>query len=173
MTSRSFSLAVIAATFVLVGCVAAFNWAVDPYWYFRTFDIVGFNHVRRDAEANERLVKPALVTRLRPQAVILGNSVAAIGLPPSNAGFTHNGAMTSYNLAVALGSSRDKEARMLIRLSDEHIVLDIVSTQRGVADYRDNLRAGLADTVKLAREKCEIVRVARDRSQGKLVRRVH
>jgi len=104
MTTRAFSLALIATALFLVGCVAAFNWVVDPYWYFRAFDIVGFNHVRRHAEANERLVKPALVSRLRPQAVILGNSVAEIGLPPSNAGFTQNGALTSYNLALPGGT---------------------------------------------------------------------
>jgi len=100
MTTKAFSLALIAVTLFFLGCVAAFNWIVDPYWYFRAVDIVGFNHVRRHAEANERLVKPAFVGRLRPQAVILGNSVAEIGLPPSNSGFTRNGALTAYNLAL-------------------------------------------------------------------------
>ena len=62
---------------------------------------------------------------------------------------------------------------MLIRLSDEHIILDIVPSQRGVADYCDNLRAGLTDALKLVLEKYEIVSVARNRSHGKLVRCIH
>jgi hypothetical protein len=133
MTTRSFSLALIAATFFFVGCVAAFNWAVDPYWYFRTFDIVGFNHVRLHAEANERLVKPALVTRLQPQTVILGNSVAAIGLPPSNPGFTQNGAMTSYNLALPGGTWNEIYclALYVMRNSDVRRLLIGVSGMHG------------------------------------------
>lgn len=100
MTTRGFSLACIAAILLLVGGVGLFNWIVDPYWYFRAVEIIGFNQVKPHAAGNERLVKPALVQRLAPEAIILGNSVAEIGLPPTHRGFTNHGTLSSYNLAM-------------------------------------------------------------------------
>ncbi|HQR21896.1 MAG TPA: hypothetical protein PLE54_13170 [Burkholderiaceae bacterium] len=100
MTTKAFSLACVAAILLLVGGVGLFNLVVDPYWYFRAVEIVGFNQIKQHASGNERLVKPALVNRLRPEAIILGNSVAEIGLPPTHRGFTNNGTLSSYNLAL-------------------------------------------------------------------------
>ena len=100
MSTKTFSLACTAAILLLVGAVALFNGIVDPYWYFRAVEIVGFNQVKPHAASNERLVKPALVSKLGPDAIILGNSVAEIGLPPTHRGFTNDGKLNSYNLAL-------------------------------------------------------------------------
>ena len=100
MTTKVFSLTCVALILLLVGAVGLFNWIVDPYWYFRAVEIVGFNQIKKHAAGNERLVKPALVGKLRPEAIILGNSVAEIGLPPTHRGLTNNGTLSSYNLAL-------------------------------------------------------------------------
>lgn len=100
MSTKTFSLTCVTAILLLVGSVGLFNRIVDPYWYFREVEIVGFNLVKPRAAGNERLVKPALVNKLRPEAIILGNSVAEIGLPPTHRGLTNNGALNSYNLSL-------------------------------------------------------------------------
>jgi hypothetical protein len=100
MSTKTFSLRCTVAILLLVAGVGLFNGIVDPYWYFREVDVIGFNHIKTHATGNERLVKPALVSKIRPDAIILGNSVAEIGLPPTHRGFTNNGKLKSYNLAL-------------------------------------------------------------------------
>ena len=73
---------------------------VDPYWYFRDFELIGFNSNKPKASGNERLVKAALMARLKPGAVIVGNSAAEIGLPPTHRGFTEGGTLAPFNLAA-------------------------------------------------------------------------
>ena len=84
----------------MIGAFGLFNWIVDPYWYFRDFELIGFNSNKPKASGNERLVKAALMARLKPGAVIVGNSAAEIGLPPTHRGFTEGGTLAPFNLAV-------------------------------------------------------------------------
>jgi hypothetical protein len=104
MSSRTFSVACVVAVLLLIGCVGVFNRIVDPYGYFRDVDIVGFNHNKPKAPGSERLVKPAWVAKLRPEAVIVGNSAAEVGLPPTHRGFTRDGALVPFNLAIPRGT---------------------------------------------------------------------
>jgi hypothetical protein len=104
MSPRKFTLACVGATLVLVGAVGAFNRIVDPYWYFRDFEVAGINRDKPHAPGNERLVKPALLARLEPEAVIVGSSFAEIGLPALHPGFTRNGQLSSFNLGTPLAS---------------------------------------------------------------------
>lgn len=100
MSTRIFSLASIAAILLWIGFIGLFNRIVDPYWYFRDIEIPGLNSDKPKAAGNEWLVKPALTARLEPEAVIVGNSVAEIGLPPLHRGFTADGALVAFNLAM-------------------------------------------------------------------------
>ncbi len=100
MSSRAFSVACVTAVLFLIGAVGLFNRIVDPYWYFRDVEIVGFNYNKPKAADNERLVKPAWAAKLKPEAVIVGGSVAEIGLPPTHRGLTKDGALVSFNLAM-------------------------------------------------------------------------
>jgi hypothetical protein len=84
---------------VLAG-VGVFNGIVDPFGYFREVEVKGFNWDKPRAPGNERLVKPALLAKIRPEALIIGNSVAEIGLPPLHTGFTRNGLYTSFNVGL-------------------------------------------------------------------------
>ncbi len=92
---------------LLLGGVGLFNAIVDPFWYFREVEVKGFNRDKPRAPGNERLVKPALLAKLRPDAVIVGSSFAEIGLPPLHAGFTRNGLYTSFNLGIPAATWSD------------------------------------------------------------------
>ena len=107
MSSKAFSVACVTAILVVVGCVGLFNRIVDPYGYFRDVEIVGFNANKPKAVGNERLVKPAWVAKLKPEAVIVGNSVAEIGLPPTHRGFTKDGSLIPFNLAMPRATWKD------------------------------------------------------------------
>jgi len=100
MSSRVFSIACVTALLILFGCAALFNRIVDPYGYFRDVTIKGFNENKPKAAGSERLVKPAWVAKLKPEAVIVGNSAAEIGLPPTHRGFTKGGALIPFNLGI-------------------------------------------------------------------------
>ena len=93
-------MACLATMLLAIGGFSLFNWIVDPYGYFRDFELIGFNANKPKAAGNERLVKPALMARLKPGAVIVGNSAAEIGLPPTHRGFTKGGTLAPFNLAV-------------------------------------------------------------------------
>jgi len=80
--------------------VPAINWIVDPFWYFRNIEVLGFNLVKPSYHLYERQVKSALVSKLHPEAVILGSSFAQIGLPVNHEGFTNGGRLKSYNLSL-------------------------------------------------------------------------
>jgi hypothetical protein len=100
MDFRKFSLACVALILALVGAVGTFNRIIDPYGYFRDVEIAGINADKTRAPGNERLVKPPLMRRLAPEAMIVGSSFAEVGLPPLHPGFTRNGALTSFNFGT-------------------------------------------------------------------------
>jgi len=100
MSSKAFSVGCVTAVLLLMGCVGLFNRIVDPYGYFRDVEIIGFNYNKPKAPGNERLVKPAWAVKLEPDAVIVGNSVAEIGLPPTHRGLTKDGTLLPFNLAI-------------------------------------------------------------------------
>jgi len=101
MDARTFSIACVTAVLLVVGCIGLFNRIVDPYGYFRDVQIAGINANKPKAAGNDRLVKAALAAKLKPEAVIVGGSVAEIGLPPTHRGFTKDGALVPFNLGIA------------------------------------------------------------------------
>jgi hypothetical protein len=107
MSSKTFSVACVTAILLLTGCVGVFNWIVDPYGYFRDIEIVGFNYNKPKAVGNDRLVKPARAAKLKPEAVIVGDSIAEIGLPPTHRGFTNHGALVPFNLGIPAATWSD------------------------------------------------------------------
>jgi hypothetical protein len=100
MSPKTFSVACVTAVSLLIGAIGLFNRIVDPYWYFRDVEIKGFNYNKPKAVGNERLVKPAWAAKLKPEVVIVGNSIAEIGLPPTHRGFTNDGSLVPFNLAM-------------------------------------------------------------------------
>lgn len=101
MTARCYVTTILAGLLIFLGATAAFNRLVDPFWFFRDHAIPGFNVKKPEFARFERHIKPSILSRLRPEAVIFGNSFAEIGFDPLNPGFTDDGALQGYNFAMA------------------------------------------------------------------------
>ncbi len=79
--------------------IAAFNRLVDPFWYYRDISIPGFNQVKTKFRRYERHVKPEILVREQPDAVIFGSSYSEIGFDPAHLSPLIGG--SAYNFALA------------------------------------------------------------------------
>lgn len=79
--------------------IAAFNRVVDPFWYYRDISIRGFNQVKTKFRRYERHVKPDILVREQPDAVIFGSSYSEIGFDPAHLSKLIGG--SAYNFALA------------------------------------------------------------------------
>ena len=75
------------------------NWIADPFWYYRVVEIPGFNQIKPKFRYFEREFKPLILTKVKPQAIILGSSYAEIGLDPMHPALTRTGLKT-YNFGM-------------------------------------------------------------------------
>ncbi len=99
MSARQYSLVFLATLLVLAAAVAAFNRAVDPFWYYRDFVHDGFNAIKPKFKNYERHVKPAIVEREQPASLVFGSSFAEVGFDPLHPALRAAG--TSYNFGLA------------------------------------------------------------------------
>lgn len=98
---RRFALWLLFGLLSALALVGLFNRIVDPFWYYRDVSIDGFNAVKTKFRRFERHVKPAIVAREKPGAIVLGSSFAEIGFDPRNAVFTDHGRLNGYNFGIA------------------------------------------------------------------------
>lgn len=75
------------------------NLIADPFWYYRIVEIPGFNQIKPKFRYFEREFKPSILTKVKPQVIILGSSYAEIGLDPMHPALTRNGLKT-YNFGM-------------------------------------------------------------------------
>ena len=101
MTQRKYTirlLSIIVLVLIIVGC---FNRIIDPFWYYQDIEISGLNKIKPKFRKYERNVKPKIVARTQPDALIFGSSFSEIGLDPTNRAFTNNGKLNGYNFGMA------------------------------------------------------------------------
>lgn len=108
ISARSYTLMLFLLMALALGAVAAFNRVVDPFWYYRDIEMAGINAVKPRFARFERHVKPALLAREQPEAIVVGSSFAAIGFDPLDKSLTGNGRLRGYNFAFA-GAGWDLE----------------------------------------------------------------
>jgi hypothetical protein len=101
MQPKHFALSLLIGIGLILAVVAALNRVVDPFWYYRDFEIDGLNKVKTKMRRFERHVKPMIVAREQPEALIFGSSFAEIGFDPTHAGFTGSGKLAGYNFGIA------------------------------------------------------------------------
>jgi hypothetical protein len=101
MGARRYTLGLLAGIALLLGLASAVNRVVDPYWFYRDVEIEGFNAVKPRFARYVRHVKPQLLARERPQAIVLGSSFSEIGFDPGNPALTAGGTLRGYNFAFA------------------------------------------------------------------------
>jgi len=65
-------------------CVALFNLVVDPYGFYDLVRVQGFNAIKPQATSHSHIVKPYLIDRVRPHAMLLGDSRIEVGFDPES-----------------------------------------------------------------------------------------
>ena len=105
MSARKYLIAFVAIALLLAGLVVVFDRVVDPFWYYRDISIDGFNAIKPKFKNYERYVKPAIVQREQPAALIFGSSDFEVGFDPLHPALRASG--TGYNFGMA-GESWDK-----------------------------------------------------------------
>ena len=101
MSTKQFVIRFLCGSLFLLALNVLFNSIVDPFLYFRDIEIKGFNAVKFEFRKYERHVKPSLLVRDQPEAIILGSSFAEIGFDPLNDFFTDDGRLKGMNFALA------------------------------------------------------------------------
>jgi hypothetical protein len=90
-----------ALTIAALGAVAAINVAIDPYGFFGTRLISGFNVLKPEMGLHEKELKVHRITSLRPDGLILGSSASDVGLNPEHPGWSAN---SRYNFSAGQSS---------------------------------------------------------------------
>lgn len=101
MTTRQYTMGLLAVTALLLGAAAAVNRVVDPFWYYRDYEIAGINAVKPKFARFERYIKPRLLVREQPQAIVVGSSLSEVGFDAADPALSANGQLKSYNFAFA------------------------------------------------------------------------
>jgi len=101
MTAKRFTLGLLLGIVVVLALTAALNRLVDPFWYFRDIEIQGFNAAKPKFARFERHIKPQLLAREKPRAIVLGSSFSEIGFDTNDPALTNGGALRAYNFAFA------------------------------------------------------------------------
>jgi hypothetical protein len=102
MKTRRYASRLIFGIVLITGGIGAFNRIIDPFWYYRDIEITSVNKFKGKAvRAYERHVKPQVLLREAPDAVIFGSSYAEIGFPPTNNELTKHGQLKGYNFGIA------------------------------------------------------------------------
>lgn len=95
------------------------NGAMDAYRIFGAKSIDGINHIKPEVVKNDRAAKVAMLLRVAPDALILGNSRSLNGIPSRHqvwAGYTvFNGALTAGRIEEALDILRFAHAHRPLR----------------------------------------------------------
>ena len=121
MTTKQFVIRFISVSLLLLFLIGLFNRIVDPFWYYRDIEIKGFNAVKLEFRNYERHVKPHLLVRDQPEAIILGSSFSEIGFDPNNAFFTDHGRLKSMNYAFAGAPWEMVECQFEFAVTHAHI----------------------------------------------------
>ncbi len=97
MTARQFFLRALLALVLLLVLLASFNWLVNPIRLFTAPDIPGFTAYKTSFFFDTFVSKPYIVSRDRPDAVILGTSRAGASLRTDHPGWS---GYRVYNFAL-------------------------------------------------------------------------
>lgn len=131
MALKSFVIKFVCGYFLLLAMVGIFNRIVDPAWYYRDIEIKGFNAIKPTFVNFAHDVKPALLKRDQPEAIILGSSYSEIGFNPTNPFFTDHGRLKSMNFAFAKASWEEVQCDFEFAVTHSHIKRALVGFHPG------------------------------------------
>ncbi|MGJ0486907.1 MAG: hypothetical protein ACR65R_20570 [Methylomicrobium sp.] len=101
MQPKRFTLSLLISIGLILAVIATVNRVVDPFWYYRDFEIEGLNKIKTKMRRFERHVKPMIIVREQPDALIFGSSFSEIGFDPTHTEFTDHGKLAGYNFGIA------------------------------------------------------------------------
>lgn len=101
MSHKKYTISLLCFIVFILIIVGGINRVVDPFWYYQDFEITGFNKIKPKFRRYERYIKPKLVAKNQPNALIFGSSFSEIGFNPTNYSFTDNGKLKGYNFGIA------------------------------------------------------------------------
>lgn len=100
MSTKTYSQTYLFALAVLLVITVMLNRIVDPFGYYRDFNISGINVSRTEFHRLERQIKPKVLREGHYQTVIFGGSFSEIGFEPLHPALTKNGTFNSYNFGM-------------------------------------------------------------------------
>ncbi|WP_218079547.1 hypothetical protein [Anthocerotibacter panamensis] len=101
--ARRFNRLTLGTALLLLALVALFNLCVDPYQMYRLVLVDGLNRLKPQMGTHLRLAKAYILTEVRPEGIILGDSRTERALDPDHPGW-NPGVQGHYNLALPGGS---------------------------------------------------------------------
>lgn len=125
--SARYLRSLLLSTLLLLGVVAIFNALVDPYGVFRLINRDGFNRIKSQAGQRAEMFKRHGAERMRPNALILGNSRAEIGFDPQSPAWPET-TRPIFNLALpgkGVYSALDEFTRVLSHTTPKLVVVGL------------------------------------------------
>jgi hypothetical protein len=121
MTNKQFLIRFLSLSVFFLLLFGLFNRIVDPFWLYRDSEIKSFNSIKPAYGNYERQIKPILVLRDQPEAIILGSSYAEIGFDPNNTFFSEKGHLKAMNLALARATDNEVQCYFEFALTHSQI----------------------------------------------------
>jgi hypothetical protein len=144
MSAKRYTLLLLCLAGCGLALTGAVNRIVDPFWYFRDIEIDGLNAVKTKFRWYERHVKPAIVLREQPDALVFGSSYAEVGFDPRNPAFTAGGTLRGFNFAIAGALWRDTYCYVQYALERTRVKRIVLGAHPGALPAHD-CEAALAE----------------------------
>lgn len=133
MKHRIYLKVLVALVLLCIAAVALFNWFVDPFNLYDSPRVERLNSVKPFALHYELQSKTYRLDRLRPQALVLGNSRPDFGIDPEHPAWA---GLVAYNAAYGGGSlsgaiEHFRRASRQGRLQQVVLAVDIDMMRRG------------------------------------------
>ena len=110
-------------TALLLGGLALFNWAVDPYGIYPETLVSGRNDHKPGQRGHDRMVKAHVIDQLHPDALLLGTSRVQYGFDGNDPALRphaerpYNAALLGSNVYLALRYLQHAQAQAPVRLA--------------------------------------------------------
>jgi hypothetical protein len=97
---KSYLLVWLISAILSIGFVGLFNYIVDPYGFYRSVEITGFNQQKEGVRSKIRYVKALELPLRKPRTIIMGSSRVHDGMNPQHILLRDPAYAPAYNLGI-------------------------------------------------------------------------
>lgn len=97
---KSFLLIWLVSAILTIGAVGMFNYMVDPYGFYRSVKLTGFNQQKEGVRSKIRYVKALELPLRKPKTIIMGSSRVHDGMNPQHPLLSDPAYAPVYNLGI-------------------------------------------------------------------------